>query len=357
MEPDAFDPKRAQHAMRRGILSIGFVLILVAVVLVGVYRSDLGAEAIRDLQNASNPVLLLASWLIISFAFYFMGLRWRALMPPPHRPPSLGLASIICAGLLLNYAVPGPFGELGAAWFAHKRYRLPLSDALATGVAARLIGLATASMLALLIWATMTLPPPTENGEVLQMANDLIPVAAVFIGIGGALLFLLALRPGWWRALSSVLFGRWTGPGKLSRSARRLDQAVASLADALSRTASRGFPAYARTVGWSIAGHVSVIAGIYVATLGLGANPSLAGLSFTYAATTASAVALFAFPGSQFGWDLMFFSLLVAAAGLSAPVAGAIAVFVRLQQISMMMLGAITLSWLIQVTSSHSDPE
>lgn len=352
MEPDAFDPRRARHAMRRGILSIVCVLFLVWIALVGAYQSDLGAEAIHDLQNAANPMLLLASGLIISLAFYFLGLRWRALMPPPHHPPGLGLSSIICAGLLLNYAVPGPFGELGAAWFAHKRYQLPLADALATGVTARLIGLATASLLALLIWATVALPPPAENGDVLAMANDLIPVAAIMIGIGGVLLFMLAIRPSWWRSLSAALFGRWTGTSKPAHLARRLDQAIASLADALSQTASRGLAAYAKTVGWSVAGHAAVITGIYVAAVGLGATPSLAGLSFTYAATTASAVALFAFPGSQFGWDLMFFSLMVAAAGLSAPVAGALAVFVRLQQISMMLLGAITLSWLIHVTTA-----
>lgn len=350
MEPSTFDPVRARRAMRRGLLSIGLGVALLAVALGAVYRSDLGADAIHDLTNAARPGYLLASWAIISLAFYFMGLRWRSLMPPPHHPPSAGLASIICAGLLLNYAVPGPFGELAAAWFAHKRYRLDLADALATGVAARLIGLATAAVMALVIWALVDLPPPAEQGEALRRANELIPVAAVLIGVGGIALFWLALRPGWWRRLSARTLGRWPGDGRLATLVRKLDGAVGALASALARTASRGLGAYARTAGWALVGHSTVITGIFIAARGLGAEPNLAGLAFTYAATTAGAVALFAFPASQMAWDLMFLALLVAAAGLPASVAGAIAVLVRLQQLSMMILGALTLTWLLRTT-------
>ena len=350
MAPEAFDPAQARRAMRRGLVSIGIGTALIAVALVGVANSDLGAEALADLRHAARPGYLVASWAVISLAFYFMGLRWRALMPPPHHPPSAGLASIVCAGLLLNYAVPGPFGELAAAWFAHKRYRVPLADALATGVGARLIGLATAAVMALCIWAVVDLPPPAEKGEFLAQANALIPIAAVSIGAGGVVLFWLALRPGWWRRLSAQTLGRWPGDGRAAVLARKVDGAVAALASALARTATRGLRAYAETAGWALVGHSAVITGITLAAWGLGAEAHIGGVAFTYAATTAGAVALFAFPGSQVGWDLMFFSLMVAAAGLSAPVAGAIAVLVRLQQLSMMVLGGLTLSWLLQTT-------
>ncbi|MFT4978856.1 MAG: uncharacterized membrane protein YbhN (UPF0104 family) [Myxococcota bacterium] len=351
MEPSAFDADRARSALRKGTLSIGLGVVLLVLVLWGAARTPLGAEALGDLLSSSRPGYLVASWLIISLAFYFMALRWRSLMPPPHHPPSMGLASIICAGLLLNYAVPGPFGELGAAWFAHKRYRVPFSDALATGVAARLIGLATAALMALVIWAVVDLPPPAEQGEVLQRANELIPVAALAIGAGGVTLFWLALKPSWWRQLSARTLGQISGTGRIAGLAAKLDGAIGAVAGALARTASRGLGAYARTAGWALMGHTSVIIGIMVAAHGLGAEANLAGLAFTYAATTAGAVALFAFPASQIGWDLMFFSLLVAAAGLPAPVAAAIAVLVRLQQLSMMVLGAMALSWLLQRTA------
>lgn len=350
IDPADFDPRRAQSAMRRGLWSIALGVVLIGLALLAVSKSELGAEAFDDLRNASHPALLGLSWGIISMAFLFMGLRWRALMPPPHRPPALGLTSIVCAGLLLNYAVPGPFGELGAAWFANKRYRVPLADALATGVAARLIGLATSALMAVLVWLFVELPPPSEDTALLHMANQLIPLGALTVGVGGILLFALALRPSWWKHLSALTLGRWHGTGMLAVRAQQLNRAVASLADALARAASRGRRAYGLTAFWSVAGHTTVIAGIAVAAHGLGATPNLAGLAFTYVATTAGAVALFAFPASQMGWDLMFFSLLVAAAGLPAPIAGAIAVLVRLQQLSMMLIGALSLAWLLNTT-------
>jgi hypothetical protein len=55
---------------------------------------------------------------------------------------------------------------------------------------------------------------------------------------------------------------------------------------------------------------------------------------------------MFALPGSQVGWDAIFLSLLTATAGLSVPDALAVAVVVRVQQLSIMVAGAVALSWI-----------
>ncbi|MFT5683821.1 MAG: uncharacterized membrane protein YbhN (UPF0104 family) [Myxococcota bacterium] len=358
MDAADFSPDRARKAIRRGLLTIAVSVVLLGVCVFAVAQSDLGREAIHDLITRARPGYLVISWVSISAAFFFMGLRWRALMPPEHKPPAAGLSALICAGLLLNYAVPGPFGELGAAWFAERRYRVPLADALASGVAARLVGLSTAAVMGVMVWAVVPLPAPEASGEIIHTARRLVEVATVVIGIGGVALFALAVRPGWWASLSSLILGRFRSESRLGQLAGRLDDAVVALAGALSRVATRGLLPYARALLWSFVGHTSVIIGISIAVIGLGGTPHIGGLAFTYATTTAGAVALFALPGSQVGWDALFVALLVATAGLTTSDALAVALLVRVQQLSLMVLGALSLTWLLNSTgSSEEDPD
>ncbi|MEL6349904.1 MAG: lysylphosphatidylglycerol synthase transmembrane domain-containing protein [Myxococcota bacterium] len=347
-EAERLDPERIRQGLRRGLWSVGIGLAVIVLAAVAIRGTEWGDEEIQALIQQADPGMLALSLLTICGAFCFMGPRWRALMPPPHQPPAFGLTAIICSGLLLNYAMPGPLGEVAAAWFAQRRYKVPLSDGLASGVAARMMGLATAALMALVIWLLVDLPQPTEKAEILRTTEWLIPIAALSIGAGGLALFWLAWKPHWWRRLSHRLLGGWAGDGRLATIARRIDGGVGTLAEALERVARRGIVPYLRAAGWSICAHSGVILGIYIAASGLGAEANLAGLSFTYVATTAGAVALFALPGSQVGWDFMFFSLLIAAAGLPAPVAAAVAVLVRVQQLTMMLLGAAALGWLLR---------
>ncbi len=335
-----FDGADTGRIIRKGLLSAALGVGLVALALLVVSRSDIGAEAMSDLAQRARPAPLLAALGFMSCAFFFMGLRWRALMPPGHNPPAAGLTAIICTGLLLNYAVPGPFGEVGAAWFAHKRYGVPMAPALASGVTARIVGLISAALLAAVVWAVSDLPVP-EGYE------DVVAVAAVLTGVGGLVLAWLAARPMWWKALSRRILAPFMGEGTIGRFAGKLLDTVEQLADALAEVATRGLAAYARAAGWALAGHIVVTIGIGIAAWSLGAVASPAGVVFTYATTTAGAVALFALPGSQVGWDAMFFTLLVATAGLAPADAVAMALAVRIQQLVIMGVGALALVWLM----------
>ncbi len=331
--------------MRRGLASAAAALGLVGLVLLAVSRTETGAAATDDLLNRLDPPALLAAGALMSLAFVAMALRWRALMPPGHRPPVTGLTAIICAGLLLNYAVPGPFGEFAAAWFAARRYGVPMAASLASGVTARVVGLATAALLAAGIRACFELPVPPGYDAV-------VGAAAGVSGAGGLALAAMASRPGWWKGAARTLADIAPASGPLRALADKGQGAVASLADALAEVLHRGGGAWGRATLWAMAGHASVTAGIVVAVVGLGRAPALAGLAFTYATTTAGAVALFALPGSQLGWDTMFGALLVGTAGLPIPDAVVVAMVVRLQQVSFMVVGGVAVAWLLRAPAA-----
>ncbi|MEC8424678.1 MAG: lysylphosphatidylglycerol synthase transmembrane domain-containing protein, partial [Myxococcota bacterium] len=276
---DGFDPQRARRAVRRGLVSAGLVVACLVLVLAGLTRTDIGAAAAGDLLVRIDPLFLLGAAGLMSLAFVAMALRWRALMPRGHHPPTAGLTAIILAGLLLNYAVPGPFGELGAAWFAHKRYGVPIGDSLASGVTARLVGLATAAFVAAGIWAVFELPVP-------EGYDAIVGAAAGVSGLGGLALAAMASRPLWWKSLARSLSARAPAIGPVPRIAARLSVAISELADALAGVLQQGAQAWFRAVAWSMAGHAAVTSGIVVAVLGLGRAPDLPGLAFTYATTT-----------------------------------------------------------------------
>ena len=340
-ETPGFSAAVAQRAVRRGVISVLAFVLLIAAVVVAVANTDVGAAHVADIRQRMSMAALVASTTLMSAAFVFMGLRWRALLPEGNRPPVFGLSAIILAGLLLNYALPGPMGELGAAWFAHRRYRVPLADALATGVTARIIGLATAALLAAVVW-TVTDVPAVEGTKTLIIA------ATSLIAVGGLALSVLAVRPQVWQRLATWMLGPMLrGPPRIAGLTQRLLDAVNSIANAIAGVVHRGLRPMLAAAGWSIGGHLTVTTGIAIAIGGLDAVFDIAGLAFTYAATTAGAVALFALPGSQLGWDALFVTLLVWTTGLTEPDAVAVAMLIRLQQLGYMLVGALVVGWLI----------
>jgi hypothetical protein len=163
-------------------------------------------------------------------------------------------------------------------------------------------------------------------------------VGLATVGVTGLALgcAVAAARPAWIRRLARATTGRFARLG-------RLHTAVMGLTEALDAVGGLGRAAWARAAGWALVGHAFVIAGTGLAAVAFGGAPDLAGLAFTYAMATAGAVVLFAFPGSQVGWDAMFTSLLVTTASLTLPQALAVALVVRVQQLGVVALGAIAL--------------
>ena len=182
------------------------LVILVGLTAIVLYRTDLGEQALNHLIQHLDPVSLIAAGGLISLAFYFMALRWRALLPKPHHPPATGLTAMICTGLLINYTVPGPVGELGAAWCAHRRYKIPLPDALASGITARLIGLGTAALLATAAWLTGGLMLDQELAQLIRIPASILKQMSIAMGIMAVLALIFVLRPRWWGNIGSACF-------------------------------------------------------------------------------------------------------------------------------------------------------
>ena len=349
-DPATFDATTARRAVRRGLWSVAALVAALGLAAIAIARTDLGALHTQDLLERAQPAELLAATGIMSLAFVFMSLRWRALLPPEDKPPVLGLTAIILAGLLLNYALPGPVGELGAAWFASRRYGVGTARALASGVTARAIGLATAALLGATFWliAPLEIPEGTDSA---------IGVAVAAIGGGGLALIALTLRPDIWIRLAGEVARRVDAQTPLGRVVTKVHDGVVALASAAHQVLHGGRGPLLEAAGWSILGHLTVTSGIAVAVHGLGNVVDWLGLIFTYATTTAGAVVLFAFPGSQLGWDVLFATLLATTAGLPEADAVAVSVLVRLQQRFYMVVGGGVVVWLVREMQTAGSPE
>ena len=327
--------------LRVGIASGLLGLIVIVLVTVAVGRSAIDQDALVEIAERANGLLMIASLLVMSLAFVFLGHRWRVLFPSDQKPPGTGLAAILCAGLLLNSALPGPVGELGAAWFAHKRYRVPLGTSLAAGMGARIIGMVVAASAAAVCFVVARPPVPGDY----RSAIDLTALLVAILAFG---LTAVICRPEWMVVISRQTLAR-------VRPLAGLHRTVREAADGLIGLRMQGATAYLKCILWSVVAHGTVYIGIAIAAWALGANPSMSGLLFTYATTTAAVIVMFALPGSQVGWDAIFLTLLTTTAGLALTDALAVAIVVRVQQLAIMGIGAAALTWLVRTAPTDEE--
>lgn len=315
-------------AVRKGLRSVAWMIGGLVLLTIALSQTDLGGAAVEDLWTRLSLVRLVLAFTVMTVGLSFLALRWRSLMPIDTRQIGIpSLTSILLIGSLLNYALPGPVGEFAAAALASRRFGIASELAFAAGIHARFVGLGVAGTVALLLLAVAPLPVPPEY-------LPWITTASVVIGTGVIALTLLSARPQLLRAISAATVG------KVLPS---LDASVARFCDALASVGRVGPLRYAIASLWAFCGHACVIGGILIAAWGLGAHPAIAGMAFTYAIATAGAIVLYAFPGSQVGWDGMFCTLLVATSGVTLPDALALTLVVRLQQLLVVSLGAVAM--------------
>lgn len=319
-----------EGAARRGLTSVAWMVAGLVLLLVVLSQTDVGAEALSSLWERLSLARILAAFTLMTAGFAFLALRWRSLMPVDSRHIGIGgLTSILLIGTLMNYALPGPVGELAAAALASRRYGIGAEVALAAGLHARFVGLGVAGSVALLLIMVAEMPVPPEY-------FPWIATATVAIGAGVVFLAVLSSRPRLLQWVADRVLGPFAILGPLHRSLLRF-------CEALGMVGRVGPARYALASLWAFCGHACVIGGILIAASGLGADPAPAGLAFTYTVATAGAVVLYAFPGSQVGWDGMFCALLVATTGVSTLDALAMTLVVRVQQLLVVCLGALAL--------------
>ena len=309
--------------------AIGLALLVLS-------KSDIARDEVLAVWERSNVGLLIASQVVMGSGILFMAFRWRALLPEGHKVTIPGTAGIVASGLLMNYALPGPVGELAAATMLGRRYGLPIERCLAAGIHARFVGLATAGLLAGCAWLFFDLPTPPEY-------QPYVSAAAGAICVGAVLLWFLSTRPIFLRTLSRVTVGRFAGPSRAGRVFARLDDVAVRVADSLAQVGRVGWRNWARAVFWSLSAHAGVTTGILLGAWGIGSSPAIGGVLFTYCAATAAVVVLIAFPGGQLGWDALFFGFYQATTASSLVDAGAITLLVRVQQLLLLLVGAAAL--------------
>ena len=328
---------RAQDkAVRRAVFLVLLALGAIGLALLVLSKMEIAREEVEAVWERSNLGMLLASQVVMGSGILFMAFRWRALLPGREKIRIPGTAGIVASGLLLNYALPGPVGELAAATMLGRRYGLPIERCLAAGIHARFVGLATAGALAGGTWLFADLPVPPEY-------ENMVGAAAAVICGGAVALWVLSTKPVLLRTLSRATVGRLAGETGVRRLFLKLDQLVDRVAEALVQVGRVGWKNWAAAVGWSLGAHCGVTTGIVLGAWGIGSDPVIPGVIFTYCAATAGIVVLIAFPGGQLGWDALFFTFFSVTTDVSTLDAGAITLMVRVQQLLLLLVGAIAL--------------
>lgn len=320
---------------------VGMVVLVLALVLGAavVWRSGLAGPALDDLLARARLEAVVVAWGVMLCGMLAAAARWRALMPSRGHIPLLPLSAMFSAGLLVNYAVPGPSGEAVSSWFVSKRFGVPVEDGFTSAVAARVVGLLGAALVAAGVWLVADLPVPDE-------IRGGIAGAAGLAGIGGLVLATLAAKPLWWKRLALAILGRFEGDEGLGKWIRKARAGFDRLADALAAVVALGPWAWAQAFGWNLVSQLAIASGCaIVAGWGLGSNYSFAGILFAYCLTTAGALIVLVLPGAQLMWDAMFATMLVASAGLRPADALVVAVVLRIEQMLMMLAGVPSLAW------------
>ena len=95
---------------RKGLAWVCFSLLAVAALFWGASELPGTREAVLPLLEGARWGWIGLGWVFMCAALWALGHRWKSLLPPTSVPGWL-LGAALCAALLLNYALPGPFGE------------------------------------------------------------------------------------------------------------------------------------------------------------------------------------------------------------------------------------------------------
>ena len=309
---------KVQRGIWKGLLSILFIIGLLWLVAEKVFQEDWTLS----LDRIHWPTLLLG-WTFMVGTMGILGLRWRILLPTTTASRSF-FAATLSSGLLVNYALPGPMGEIMGAWLLEKEDQTPLSIGITSSMLARLIGLLTAALGAIGLWSFVTVDIPS-----VQWLLQLL----IFGIAAGALLLILLMR-------GAKPFHQWSLQKDTDHPIRQVSAAFLSLTQLSFLQISQAF-------FYSALGHGTAFLGVWISLQALGTEPSATDIAFAYLVGTCCGTVAFLFPGSQFTWDAIFIGLLTSTAGYDiAAATGAVAIL-RIEQIAMMLFGAIPLIWLL----------
>jgi uncharacterized membrane protein YbhN (UPF0104 family) len=282
-----------------------------------------GFEATGHRLETLNGLALFGSWAIWACTVIPQGQRWSALLPSPQAPGPWRLSGVLMGSNLLNLALPGPVGELGAAWFLRRRYGVPLALALASTLLGRVLALLVFVTVTLLCWPFLSVPETT--------ARWLQPLCLLLF-LGGLALLPLLIAPQWLlhtlsRVLSALPFGQ------------RFLPRIRWWLDCFSQLGHLGPRRWLRALGWSLVNTLLLGCSGYLCFSASGASVSLLGSVFIQSLTAVASVAAILIPSGLGAVDITFVGAFPAIAQGNLGDAVLCATTLRLIQIATLFCG------------------
>ena len=329
MQSPEFSTSDIRQGIRTGLRktvlwSLGIMVFIILLVF------NISAENWQLSLNAIDWMKLFTGWLFMLSTMWVLGLRWKSLLP--HSTASRGFfAAGLSGGLLINYALPGPMGEIMGGWLLKREDGTPILEGLTASTIARLLGLLVAACGAVALWFFVDITDPR--------ALVLLQVLLIGIGCGGILLILLHIY--------AEPFANWTRTKAEGHPIRTIGQAF-------EMTHTLSFFGLLWATLHSIVGHLLAGLGVWISLSAMGATPDFIDIFFVYLVGTCCGTVAFLFPGSQFTWDAIFMGLLISVANYSMPDAALVTGILRLEQLAMMLFGAGPLFWILWRQGTHS---
>jgi glycosyltransferase 2 family protein len=123
----------------RTLASLGIAAVIVAV---AIWRAQIDWGAAWDNIRHANPLLYLAALGVYYASFVVRSLRWQVLLRNAgEQQRSRSLIGIVITSFFVNCVVPAKMGDIYRAYLARQKLEVPVSKALGTIIAERLIDL------------------------------------------------------------------------------------------------------------------------------------------------------------------------------------------------------------------------
>ena len=294
-----------------GAVVVGIVLLLA--VGVGAIRMVTEVDPWPVLQ-AMNVGWLIAAVLCFVLGNILVGHRFLAMLSedtPAHREP-WRVGSLFFGASVFSLMLPGPVGELAACAAIKKRYGIVFSRGLATAVHARLVGLASAAMMAISVLPFVEVS--SSLGEVLRVGAAMVCVAGLGVG-------LLTIMPKWMQWVSNAV--------ERSPLARFLGSAMI-LIRALSETGRAPLKTWLKVFAWSVVIQGVQLLTIFMVGVALGLTPAFPGLLLAQGTGSLGILVGVILPGGLGTYEVAIISSFAGPGGLTLASAGVLAVGIRI---------------------------
>jgi uncharacterized protein (TIRG00374 family) len=141
-EPDvsgAPSPLTSRLLTPKTIASLGIAVVIVGVAL---WRAQIDWGAAWDNIRHANPFLYLGALAVYYASFVVRSIRWHVLLKNAGEDrPARSLIGIVITSFFVNCVVPAKMGDIYRGYLARQKLEVPVSKALGTIIAERLIDL------------------------------------------------------------------------------------------------------------------------------------------------------------------------------------------------------------------------